>query len=413
MTRKTICEIPNNFQIQENTNRITHTFSFELITPMFGGDSESWQIDKENPVRSQSVKGQLRFWWRCMQTETNPNNLRYKENKIWGGKFSDRDEDRKKSSVSLSITNQVVKNEDIVQAEMENNHSVRDNVMPRYVLFPITQIVKDNKHSVHFIKNVSFELNITCEKQYENDVLNTLKLWTLFGGVGARTRRGTGSLYCKTLLEQFKNEEDIAKFIKSLISEGEVIKKYPTLANSLFAVKSVGHGNPSSAWKSFLESYGDYRQFPPGRGRSFWPEPDAIRKITKTYRKHQPNHPDGIWFPRAAFGMPIQIEFRNDKSDPSGKFNIQPDIGTDDRLPSPVILKVIKLSNGNVYQVALVLGQEFPKKLKLNNNPLRDSALPTQTQGKVMINNGNPKYALNGRSVYQALIEHLNLKVVP
>ena len=53
-----------------------HEYEFELLTPMAGGGIESWIPDRENPVRTQSIKGQLRFWWRTMQNEENAPDLK-------------------------------------------------------------------------------------------------------------------------------------------------------------------------------------------------------------------------------------------------------------------------------------------------------------------------------------------------
>jgi len=61
MRKKPICKIPGKLSSSNNGDIIRKSFRFELITPMFGGDAESWQLDLKNPVRGQAVKGQLRF----------------------------------------------------------------------------------------------------------------------------------------------------------------------------------------------------------------------------------------------------------------------------------------------------------------------------------------------------------------
>ena len=79
MRRKRVSKIPDIFIPSQETKITKKSFKFELITPMFGGDAESWQLDLKNPVRCQAVKGQLRFWWRTMQNETEPKKLLQKE----------------------------------------------------------------------------------------------------------------------------------------------------------------------------------------------------------------------------------------------------------------------------------------------------------------------------------------------
>jgi len=424
MRKKRICEIPDEYTPLENGNIIRNSFRFELITPMFGGDAESWKLDLKNPVRGQSVKGQLRFWWRTMQNETDHKKLLQKENKLWGGKIDENSEkgNRIKSPVSLSISEYDIGKENIVQAEMANNYAVQNDVIPTNVLFPITKNVRDGE-SIFFIKKMHFTLNISYPASEEINVLNTLKLWTLFGGVGARTRRGTGSIHCKELLGEFKDEQDILKYILSLSDKNNNQLAYPRMAGSTLYTSqdtSKKSGEPSSAWHPFLESYGKYRQDRrPGRrpGRSYWPEPDAIRLITKDHSPlHGPEHPDGTWFPRAAFGLPILTRF-NTPGDP-GQGNdilLEPDIGTGERYPSPVILKVIKMADGSVLCCALVLNQKFPERLKLVVNkrsiPLDKGMLPFHEgyQNTKIMRTG---HELNGDSIYENLVKHLNLQEV-
>jgi CRISPR-associated protein Cmr1 len=293
--------------------------------------------------------------------------------------------------------------------------------------------VKNGK-DIHFIKILNFSLSLVFPKKFESTILKVVKLWTLFGGVGARTRRGTGSLYCEELLEDFKDEQDIWNFVKDLgskkdknanIKDGELA--YPRLKASIFYAASVQGNEPAAAWHSFLKSYGEYRQDRrPGdgkkRGRSYWPEPDAIRRLTgdTAEDKHKPEHHDEVWFPRAAMGLPIIFKFITPKDPGNNKeISLEPDIGTGSRLPSPVILKVIKLPNGRIIKCAFVLNQLFPEKLQLSLGkgikPVQGDMLPFHKdyrKNKVMKDTKDIRKQLNGRTIYQSLADHLGLKEV-
>ena len=421
MNRKDICEIPETFTSKSKI--INKVFDFELITPMFGGDAESWKIDCKNPIRSQSVKGMLRFWWRTMQSIADEKQLLYKENSIWGGKTGDNSEkgNRCQSSVKLSVINQ--KSEyDIFKPNERNNKfaGVCDDSIPAYVLFPIVDKVKEGEE-INYIKTLNFQIQISYPENVEGDVLNSLKLWCLFGGVGARTRRGTGSLYCEQLLAEFTNKKDLKEFIDSFGKDStELI--YPRISGANIAVASETNADTTGLWHGMLTRYGEYRQ---GRdigrghgqgnhpGRSFWPEPDSIREITGAHAAtHQPNHPDRNWFPRSSFGLPILTEFRSSAGDPRGKIMLEPNIGTGERWPSPVIMKVIKLPSGAIYKVVFVLNQKIPSSLQLKaerkTHTLTDDEMPTNIRDKVMKTNDE----LNGRTIYQHLIDFLNLEVV-
>ncbi|MDR1049133.1 MAG: type III-B CRISPR module RAMP protein Cmr1, partial [Synergistaceae bacterium] len=61
-------------------------FDVELITPMYGGGAVAGVNDSSFPIRSPSVRGHLRFWWRATRGarfETAEELFR-EEEKIWG-----------------------------------------------------------------------------------------------------------------------------------------------------------------------------------------------------------------------------------------------------------------------------------------------------------------------------------------
>src|ERR1700722_10285154 len=63
-------------------------YELELLTPMVGGGVESWKSDGAKPIREQSIKQQLRFWWRAMQADLPSADLWSLEAAIWGGQDS-------------------------------------------------------------------------------------------------------------------------------------------------------------------------------------------------------------------------------------------------------------------------------------------------------------------------------------
>jgi len=361
-----------------------------------------------------------------MQNETDLRSLLRKENSIWGGKIEDSAQkaSRIKSPVSISISDLQIDQNNIVNAKLKNAYAVNDDVIPGYVLFPVTEPVK-NGADISFIKTLSFSLYISYHKKFHSDIINTLKLWTLFGGVGARTRRGTGSLFCEELLKDIKSGQDIANFVTSLAKENSSITEYayPRIAGAQLYTSQIINNEPAQAWHKFLTAYGKYRQErAPGSvrpGRSYWPEPDAIRLLTNPPDlPHAPKHHDSIWFPRAAFGLPILTRFTT-KGDPvpaRGKnFTLVPDINSGERFPSPVILKVIQLADKSVINSAIILNQKYPEKLKLEDGgrgyTLDRSAMPFHAgyeTSKIMKTNK----PLNGKTIYAHLAESLNLREV-
>ncbi|NLE93500.1 MAG: hypothetical protein GX599_05835, partial [Chloroflexi bacterium] len=102
------------------------------------------------------------------------------------------------------------------------------------------------------------------------------------------------------------------------------------------------------ALRNIIDQYKRFRQSRPGRERSHWPEPDLIRACFpgETFR-HEIEHQVHGKAPRAVFGLPIIIHFKdypNGLQDPD-ETTIQ---GVDgiDRLASPLIIRPIHLSSG-------------------------------------------------------------------
>lgn len=372
MRTQSIAEIPSEWVPERSAALVKKTYHFELITPMMGGDAESWHLNLKAPIRAQSVKGHLRFWWRTMQDETDSHGLLYKENKIWGGKYGNSDELRNQSKVKVAVVNQ--HEIQYKTAFMENAYACDGSIIPKYVLFPITDKVRDGAE-INFITKCKFDLVLSCPESIFMEVENALRLWCLFGGVGARTRRGTGSLYCPELLCMFEDENMLMAYLhKWTKSDGNVVRNespYPILKGSRIWAKIYDGGDPADNWHGLLESYGTYRQGPgvgrkagtPKPGRSFWPEPDRIRAITgRSEPRHSTPVNNEVWFPRAAFGLPIIFEFK-DHGDPF-KTELKPTQGS--RWPSPMTLKVIRLTNGKIIRLGFVLNQKPPGQIRLS-----------------------------------------------
>lgn len=421
--RKQLTDLPETWKPVEDVSHRTRCFHFKLITPMIGGDVESWQLNTKAPVRSQSVKGQLRFWWRTMQTTEDCTELLHRENSIWGGmhgKDEHGQELHRKSQVQIAVVNQ-----EPGKAQKGDDAKTFARIVPGYISWPMFQGNQGPTPSA--LPGLSFKLAVTYPLKLEGEIFNTLKLWCLFGGVGARTRRGTGSMRCDALLADFQTPEDITTFVKSLWTKGVPDKHsspYPILANSLLGICTPeSAGSPTHLWHELIKSYAAYRQGPgigrgegsKGRpGRSYWPEPDAIRHISgRPDSRHQPEHPDGKWFPRAAYGLPLFFRFK-DHDDPGGKEGVQLSPTEKDRWPSPVILKVIQLPNQSVLQVGLVLNQAVPPNLQLSNLGGNDYTLDTEERplscrDKIMKKNDPLQYM--GQSPYDHLLAHLNLEM--
>jgi CRISPR-associated protein Cmr1 len=315
----------------------TWIISLRTITPMFGGSATPREVDAQSPVRAASVRGHLRFWWRATvggQYAT-PQELFKAEERLWGS--ADRYGD-----AALKITGQ--------SAERKSySDFVSGFGDPRgYALFPFAR--QGSQEAASCLQNINFSMEITCSKQARAEIEIAIQAWIMFGGIGARTRRGCGSL-------------------EILPSHGFSQPIQPGLANSTLLTRLSGRylegekvQNSDTAWRRALEVYKDFRQGkdfarnpgsdpskPNKLGRSRYPEPDTIRGMSPRVRwTHRPRHSVG-GFPRADLGLPIVFHFIGEGEDHTLESASQ--YGT--RFASPVITKAVKVEGG--YAPAIVL----------------------------------------------------------
>lgn len=139
---------------------------------------------------------------------------------------------------------------------------------------------------------------------------------------------------------------------------------------------------PSRAWETALHWLRDFRQAvgrttefarDEGRGRpgrSRWPEPDKIRRLTAVAAgNHQPRVNAAPAWPRAGFGLPILGRFST-PGDPSGQFTLSwrrrpgeaGEFQEFKRLASPLIVKAVSLAGGGYAPVALWLNRANPER---------------------------------------------------
>ena len=277
----------------------------------------------------------------------NKPDLADKEAEIWGSTD-------KCSKVSVDIPEQP----NILLRYCENNFDFKDKFGPEaYALFASRQ----NKQNIAR-EGFSFTLHLNYPQEFNNDVRLALSAWLYFGGLGARTRRGCGSLYCT----------------QNLMSIGQVLKSAPYITLWL---KNANDG--ISAWSYAVKVYRSYRQNRnkgegPRPGRSKWPEADSLRKITgKSPRKHSiPITSPLPSFPRAALGMPIIFQFSpQDRDYEPDKIQITPK--NSGRMSSPVITKAI-YKNGSWYSAVIILPHDeaFRTELKLTNTDAEKYEIP-------------------------------------
>lgn len=382
---------------------VRRTLNLQVVTPLYGGAARSREsAPKWEPIRCASIRGQLRFWWRARNAVTfgDRERLWRAERKLWGG-TGDAAEDVSRSSVILSAG-------DFGAFQIESD-DIGFTHEDGYVLWPAraTRGARPSPTLERVRQGLTFTLSIAYPRDQEDDVRAAVRDWVLFGGVGGRTRRGCGSLAVSpggdaawlaqpngptnaelvgpAALPGAINAGHVGRFIPCL--QGALFRVGPPTPNALAAwrkahgwlrdfrqgtsktLDAIGPGN-HARFKPFVQ--GDGRRTRAGQSR--WPEPDKIRQADAAPRggwAHPPTYDATPAWPRAQFGLPIQVQWQ--KQDRSGVPYAQrePDncaLGwTDhkggtriDRLPSPLIVKPMQLANGQFVALALWLARDLP-----------------------------------------------------
>ncbi len=439
---------------------IRETREYELITPLFGGGTETQKADPVSVIRVPSIRGQLRFWWRACRAAQFASIAEMKkvEDLIWGST-----ENPSAVIIDLQIDDRGSKetaywmewNKEKSKLEIKNS-----TMIAPYAAFPL-QPDKDEQQESNWkseavVLNVYFKLSLrfpskilTSEKingkeklieinHVENEVTSTLWAWQTFGGIGARTRRGFGALrLIKANNKPAKDwPADVTHLRTKLIAEitTHVLQgtRHPgvpqisrdvsfafTSTKSLsgdFDTKKRTRVNAVAAWKSLIEQFQGFRQDRYGGkfGKSKWPEANEIReraglplRIAEEAEDRELVHK----FPRAVFGLPIVFHFPHDNGKPDfhligNRLIDEPSEKDVERLSSPLILRPLACEGGKAVGLALILQTEkIPPgglylKGKARNEPQPDAKL--QRSEALLID------PLKGSTdVLQTFLEHL------
>jgi CRISPR-associated protein Cmr1 len=353
---------------------------YQFLTYVFGGgvkirDHEK-PSDSVTPVRGAPVRGQLRFWWRacnpsrCKTVEE----LRQREGEIWGTTSQ-------ASKVEVVVLSQPAQPRALAVYEYDDRERLvvrNERKVIAYGAFPLqpsrqAQRDMEKPGALHDYGSSTFSLRFTFPIELREDVEAALWAWETFGGLGGRTRRGFGAILREGARGIGGVESELSKY-----REQPRIASVPSLHGARFAAATRTYPSAVEAWEAGLgllqlirQGRGFGRNHPPQgsrkpAGRSRWPEPDEIRRLTgKSAPKYKTPVVTVPRFPRAAFGMPIIFHFHpgspgepGSAGDPDMKpLQLQP-VGFE-RFASPLILR--PMADGSGFRsIALVLSSEVP-----------------------------------------------------
>lgn len=192
--------------ISRYRDRIDKEFEVEVVTPMFLGGANV----NDAELRSPSLKGALRFWWRATCGKQNIGELKERESEIFGDTST-------KSILALRIEQ---KGKILINKELAyRGDTFRVHGRPVHILDYLAygthkyekgignRYVKD-----HISPGNRFIIKIAFQKKYEKDVLNALAWMVHYGGMGARSRNGFGSISTQIERPNIKSKLDLSGY---------------------------------------------------------------------------------------------------------------------------------------------------------------------------------------------------------
>ncbi|WP_157764388.1 type III-B CRISPR module RAMP protein Cmr1 [Paenibacillus riograndensis] len=393
--------------IQESRKKVPEDrFNITIVTPMFGGGSKPGFTDSAFPIRSAPIRGHLRFWWRATRGAAfeSVTELRQREVEIFGDSHSPS---KVKISVHIFKEPRLEKaKEPFVTKWNETKHRFVKG-LPRYVVFPFNEY----NEGLKMLSLYTFELTIryiprlpkqadTLEngskpflnvEQLRKEITPALWAWINFGGLGSRTRRGCGSLYCKDFApERTSTRPKYEDWFHGKVADYELEldmqlekKEWPTLSRSVIIQEY--ERDMISAWNDVIKLYHNFRSQPnntyiysksPKYERSLWPEADSLRRVTGMFEEeHKKPSPfkkqEFFSFPRAQLGLPIIFQFKQDEylkkrySNFREPYNMQLAPKDKNRLASPLITKVLARSEERGVGIIVKLNQPRLAELEL------------------------------------------------
>jgi len=361
-------------------DRVTQIRKYKLITPLFGGGVKPGENDPLTPISGKAIRGHLRFWWRATRGGLTPEEIsaiaeadekkkqsamlrkmKEKEDRIWGAASTEK----KKAPSSVQVHVEIIPDKQGKRGEVIRFTSPDYG----YITFPLDE---NNKFVMDGLR---FALELSYPKNLEAEVRAAVSAWEIFGGAGARTRRGFGAVHLTSIvggsIEALpENAEAWKKKITDEVAKvaGRVWPKgVPHIeSNAQFNFTKLRSGNSEQeaikeAWKELVSKIKGFRQLRSGYSRSHWPEPEKIRELTsQRLPRHKPLPNKLDEFPRAAFGLPIIFHFKHSDKDTPDNPNKDPrdtslQLENHERLASPVILRPLPCLGNKAVGLAIVL----------------------------------------------------------
>lgn len=334
----------------------TLAIPFAVEPWLFSGGARSRKSDPVQVVRPTSVLGQLRFFWRLLHPEASVKRLRAKEERLFGWACVD-------APFALEV--------EITSSGQLLSQVPKMQEAGGYLMFSAR--AEDPGHgkpqgvpAAEIRTGVKGVIRIRPQRgPLDPEIEAALHAWLLLGGIGGRSRRGVGAV------QALVGGPATVKELRDRLAQ--IPRRASPVKSGVRAIREIHVGERSftsaAECMTHVEKwYKTYRQDrrtnAMGRpyGRSFWDEPELIRKET---RQRLPRHaalplPQGkhaTGWARAVFGLPILTKFKDEGrgstwGDPSVTI-LRPAKKELERMSSPLLFRAVRV--GAMYHAVIAI----------------------------------------------------------
>jgi CRISPR-associated protein Cmr1 len=209
--------------------------SYDIVTPMFIGGGD---ISALPELRPPSIKGALRFWWRAMQwgdclkdnetIEAALIKLHQREADLFGAAVKENRYGQSKVSLKIKLDNGK-------QLAVLKGNSILPNRTPGqiYLLGQGLYDLQAGFSTAAIAQNQIFSIIIKLHNDVDvKNIINSLLIFGLLGGLGSRSRRGWGSVSVRSIIHKDKTQQiknipipnDMSSYKQAI---GELLKNVP------------------------------------------------------------------------------------------------------------------------------------------------------------------------------------------
>ncbi|NLH53659.1 MAG: type III-B CRISPR module RAMP protein Cmr1 [Bacteroidales bacterium] len=215
------------FYIERYKNREELVFDCEVITPMFLSGADPKNVE----LRSASIKGALRFWWRALNVFPSFKKMLDEESKLFGSA-------NEKSGMSLLKIETEPIFIDSINAQDEK---------PIYYKDFTFRAIKPNTR---------FKVKLIYPKDKKELYENLFLIFSIVGGLGKRSRRGFGS-FIITNRDVWQNKDEIFNYFNLKESNTNIFSIKNNLTLQYPYLKKVTIGTAFNNYRDLLDRITD------------------------------------------------------------------------------------------------------------------------------------------------------------